>query len=390
MQQAWRAGLIPTAAQREEHAERQAAIEASSGVPRNLKIAGDVAEIRVEGVLTQKPDFFAYWYGGGNTTYEQIQQAFALAQADTGVKRVSLYVDSPGGEVSGLFDALAAIEAFSKPISVLASCACSAAYAIASVAGKIEGTNAAAQFGSIGVAATFWVFEEQVTITSTEAPDKRPDLSTEEGRAVVRKFLDDIHEVFAAAIAKGRETTVEKVNTEFGRGATLLAGEAKKRGLIDKIAKPALRAVNVTETAIASEKGPQTEPTQMNLETLKKDHPELFAAVVKEGVAQERDRVCAHLTMGEQSGDMKTAVAAIQSGDGMTQTLTAKYLAAGMNRADRSARQVETDTAGAAVDGAAAPPAAAPAAAAAAGPAKDLGDQVVEVLDRQHGKKKSA
>lgn len=43
--------------------------------------------------------------------------------------------------------------------------------------------------------------------------------------------------------------------------------------------------------------------------------------------------------MGEASGDMKTAIGAVQDGSAMTATLQAKYMAAGMNRSDVQARQ---------------------------------------------------
>lgn len=119
----------------------------------------------------------------------------------------------------------------------------------------------------------------------------------------------------------------------------------------------------------------------MNEAELRAQHPELYASVLASGVAQERDRVGAHLTMGEASGDMPTAIAAINAGTGMTATLQAKYMAAGMSRADRSARQSDSDAAGGVVGGAAPPPAAA--APAAAG---DIGDSVADELDRQLGR----
>lgn len=171
MQRAEASGLAPTAQQR---AEFQAQIEARDGAPRNMRVAGSTAEIRVEGVLTKKPDLFAMWFGGGNTTYTDIQAALALAASDPGIKDVSLFVDSPGGNVDGLFETLDALEAFAKPIKVRAIQAQSAAYAIASVAGKIEAVNPAAMFGSIGTAVSLFVDEEVVTLTNTDSPDKRP------------------------------------------------------------------------------------------------------------------------------------------------------------------------------------------------------------------------
>jgi ATP-dependent Clp protease protease subunit len=107
--------------------------------------------------------------------------------------------------------------------------------------------------------------------------------------------------------------------------------------------------------------------TAMNPSEIKNQYPEAYAAILKEGrdegvtagrkegEASERDRVTAHLTMGESSGDMKTAVAAVMDGSAMTVTMQAKYMSAAMNRRDQATRQGETDAAAAAVSGATPP-----------------------------------
>lgn len=362
---------------------------AAEGLPRNLKIAGDVAEIRVEGVLSKKPDFWSWYFGGGNTTYEQIQQALAICEADATVKRVLFHVDSPGGNVDGLFDALASIDAFSKPKSVRAAYACSAAYAIAALGGKIEATNAAVQVGSIGVAVRYVDYDgvDVIDITSTEAPDKRPDPTTEAGRATIRETLDAIHDLFADAIAHGRGQSKATVNEKFGRGAVLLAAEAKKRGMIDRIAKPALRAITPSESPeepedeepAARKQGiAQPRKTNMTEEELRAQHPELHKAVCGKVLTEERDRVGAHLAAAEASGDMKTAVAAIKSGDPMTQTMMTTHMMAGITRAKQGANQADSNAAGAVLDNAATPPANA---------GKDMGDQVADLLAAERGKK---
>lgn len=376
LEEARKSGLAPTAEQRLQFSERISA--ARDGKPRSLVVAGDVAEIRVEGVLTKDPDIFMMWFGGGNTSYRDIAAALAVADSDPTIKRAVLSIDSPGGDVDGLFDCLAAIEAFSKPLTARCSEACSAAYAIASMAKKIEATNAAATFGSIGVAARYTVFSdvEFIDITSTEAPDKRPDVTTDAGRAVIRKHLDDIHELFASAIAKGRETTVAKVNADFGRGAVMLAGDAKKRGLVDSVSQPALRAVsdrNPRSSAPAEEQ----RLSSMDKKELKDKHPKLFDEVFAEGAAHELDRVSAHLTMGKQAGDLDIAVEAITTGAPMNMTFQAKYMAAGMNRSAQSARQADDKVTQAVVDGSKP--------GTSEGP--DLGDAIVAILDQ--GKKKA-
>src|SRR5690606_11582902 len=173
----------------------------------------------------------------------------AMARTDDSIKRVVFYVDSPGGQVHGLFDTLAAIESFPKPMVSRCAYACSAAYAIPAMAGKIEAINPAVSVGSVGVVASYFVDDGVIDITSTEAPDKRPDVSTEEGQAVIRKHLDALHELFVDAIARGRthatgrEFTVDDVNANFGRGAVVLGKEAKRRGMVDMVlnARPIAR-----------------------------------------------------------------------------------------------------------------------------------------------------
>lgn len=304
-----------------------------------MAIAGDQAQVNVRGVLTATFSWLAYVFGGGNTTYADIQAALATADTDPNVKKIRMFVDSPGGAVHGLFECIAAIKATTKPIEVIASRACSAAYAIAAAAGPIRASSAASMFGSVGVVVDTYIDEKAISIASTKAPKKRPDLKTEEGRAVLREELDAIHNLFVEAIADGRGVSADNVNAEFGEGATLLAGEALKRGMIDSI---------TAKQATANSGGKSQEARSMDLQTLKAQHPDVYAAAAQEGRDQERDRVNAHLTMGEASGDMKTAITAIGDGSAMTQTLQSKYMAAGMNKADKNARQQDDAEAGAA------------------------------------------
>lgn len=112
----------------------------------------------------------------------------------------------------------------------------------------------------------------------------------------------------------------------------------------------------------------------MTKEELKAQHPELYASVHAEGVTAERDRAGAHLALGEASGDMKTAIEAVLNGTEMTQTLTAKYLAAGMRRNEQAARQTESDAAGAAVSNLGSEPA-----------AEDFGDKVAAAMKKMKG-----
>jgi ClpP class serine protease len=331
-------------------------------LPRGMSIAGSTAEIRVEGVLTKRPDFFAMFYGGGNTTYTTIRQSLDIAASNTAVKDVVMFIDSPGGQSSGLFELLDAIAGFrsgsGKKLRVRAENAQSAAYGIAAAAGNIEAIGRGATFGSVGTATAYYLDDHVIELTNTDSPDKRPDLTTDAGKAVIVKFLDQLNAEFVRAIAQGRGVDAKTVNESYGRGASMTAVEAKRLGMIDKITTTAPRAV-------PSSKGkamPGDEQT---------DNRAAIDAAVQRGVEQERDRVRAHLTMGESCGDVSIALEAIRSGAGMTLELNARYLSAGMNRSDRSKRQGESNTAEATLKGVD---------AATSPGAPDLGDQVVTAL----------
>lgn len=335
IEQAQKAGFTPSAEQQARFGNG----DVFANDNRLLTIAGSSAEISVRGVLTKAPSFLAMLFGGGNTTYPEIVSAIAAAEQNDAVSDITLAIDSPGGHFDGLFDTLAAIQAAKKPTkAVISNVGASAAFAIASQADEVVASNIAARIGSIGVVATFMVYENEISITSTEAPKKRPDVTTEEGKAMVREELDAMHEIFVDAIADGRNTSVDKVNAEFGQGATVLANEALKRGMIDAIADSPPKVVKNAKTTTANS-GNQPEANNMDLKQLQAQHPETFAAAVQQGTTQERDRVTAHLMMGESSGDMKTAASAIKEGSEMTATLQATYMTAGMNRSDVTNRQ---------------------------------------------------
>ena len=363
MHDAQAAKLFPTAEEQRQFAQSPR----SAGAGQS---GGGTFDIQVSGVLTKEPDLFAALFGGGNTAYTDIQRQLAVAQSDPGVSDVRMLVDSPGGHVDGLFDTIAAIESFSKPISVLAGDAQSAAYALAAAAGPIQATNAAATFGSIGVVQSLMVDESIVTLTNTESPDKRPDPSTEEGREVIVRNLDAVHGLLVEAISAHRNTTASAVNKDFGRGATLLAGEAKERGMIDSVARPVLRAVG--QTNATASRG--AEGKVMNAEELKAQHPALYAAVVDEGleqgVAQERERCIGHLLIGEKANALPIALKAIREGTGMTFGIQAEYMAAMATRTDTAARERDEQDAEAALGGVAQKP-----------KASDLGSQVADRVE---------
>jgi ClpP class serine protease len=232
--------------------------ETRAAKPRQFTARAGDAVIAVHGVLTQRPSLMFSLFGPGSTTYAEIVAQLDAADADPSIKRVVLDIDSPGGVVAGLFHTLDALGAARKPVVARATSAQSAAYAIAAAADKIEAVGRAAMFGSVGVAADITLYGDEISITNTDAPDKRPDLTTAEGRAVITRELDQVATIFYEAIARGRskatksKITTSAVRANYGRGSTLLADAALAAGMIDVIGSYTARTAGA---AAASSEG---------------------------------------------------------------------------------------------------------------------------------------
>ena len=337
LDQAMAAGWKPSASQEANIEARLTAL--SSGRAPSIYSAGNVAQVRIEGALTKKPDPMAWLFGSMGTSYDEIIAAFRAAENDSSVASIDVLMDSPGGQVAGLFETIAALQGFSKPRRVLASNANSAAYALASVMGPIEATSPASSFGSLGIFAQFRSSPGVITMRSTDAPKKNPDPASEDGQAEIQAYMDSLHGLFIEAIADGRGVPVATINQDFGRGASLLAAQAFEKGMIDSISKPVLKAVSKSPIHHSATHTAAKDESFMDLKTLKAQHPDLYEAVLQLGIDQEKERVTAHLDMAEQLDATSVALDAIKAGTRVDhQPTLAKYFAISRNRQDQTAR----------------------------------------------------
>jgi ClpP class serine protease len=316
----------------------KASLQADGDGSRIMPVAG---KISIKGVLTNSPNIFAMLFGGGNTTYAEIIGAIASAEADPDVSEIELMVDTMGGNFDGLFACGEAIKNTSKPITAnVIGSALSAGYWLVSQADKIVAQDKASTFGSIGVARRYNVSPDVVDVASTKAPKKRPDVSTPEGVAIVQEELDPIHAMFAGEVADGRGTTIDKVNKNFGEGATLLAEDALARGMIDSIGA----SDKQQPTGLTKE-----EDQNMDLATLKTDHVALYNEIVatataegiEKGVGQERTRVASHIALADDSGDLKTALEAIKGTEGITPAIQTAHVQATIKKLAINDRQAD-------------------------------------------------
>lgn len=319
---------------------------------RIMTKAGPYAEVSIVGTLTKNPSWLARFFGGGNTAYTEIISALNEAERDPNIREIRLSIDSPGGNTNGLVEVMDAIKSTTKPTTaIIEGQACSAAYGLASQADTISALNRGVMVGSIGVVGGARIDPDVVEVASTNAPKKRPDLTTEAGKDVMRETLDQIEKIFIEDIAAGRKTTTDKVKSDFGQGGIFLADIALKNGMIDSIEENARDNAGITFTQ---------EANTMDLKTLQAQHPGVYAEAVAIGTNAERDRVSAHLIMGDASGDMATAIKACKEGTEMTATVQATYNAAAFKKATVAARSDDDAAAAAAAAAGATPEAAAP------------------------------
>lgn len=207
---------------------------------RMSTIRDGVAVIPLIGAIYPRASMIGASTGG--TALSEVMHDVRLAERSEQVERIVMLVDSPGGVVSSLGEAADTLRASAKPITAfVAGMGASAAYWLASQAQEIV-LDRSASVGSIGVVATMSRQEgtdangrRSYEIVSSGAPMKRPDVSTEEGRAAIQAEVDATEDVFVADVAAGRRVTAERVRNEFGRGAMVSAMRAVAAGMADRI-----------------------------------------------------------------------------------------------------------------------------------------------------------
>lgn len=201
------------------------------------------AIIPIHGILTKKPEAFDDFLG--MTSYEKIQEEIEEALEDEKVEIILLDIDSPGGEVNGVFDLadfIYSARGKKRIIAIANDDAYSAAYAIASSAEKVF-VSRTSGVGSIGVIASHIDqsgFDEKqgIKYTTIFAGSRKNDLNphepiTSESLESLQKEVGRLYEMFLQLIARNRGLLIEKIrSTEAG----LYFGEkAVEIGLADGI-----------------------------------------------------------------------------------------------------------------------------------------------------------
>ena len=207
---------------------------------RGATVRDGVAALPIFGPIFPRAQSMSLSSGG--TSLDMLAADFRVGVASSAVSQILLVVDSPGGLVSGVAEFADLVRSSAKPVTAfVAGSGSSAAYWIASQASELV-VSSTALVGNIGIVVSASTQEapdqngrRAVEIVSSNAVNKRPDLATEEGRAVIRAELDRVERVFIGDVATGRKVSRDVVLQDFGRGGSLVGAAAVKAGMADRV-----------------------------------------------------------------------------------------------------------------------------------------------------------
>jgi signal peptide peptidase SppA len=234
-------------------------LQEASRSPGYAVTESGIAVLPVLGPLVARGDWLTTLLGASE--YGGVADVVSAAADDPAVRGIVLEVDSPGGEVGGVFDLVDGIRAIrqrsAKPMFAVASeAALSAAYAIASAAERIY-VSRTGEVGSIGVVAVH--LDESgadamagLKWTLIHAGARKTDGNPHEplsprATADIQADVDHLYGELVALVAANRRLGADAVRATE---AAIYRGErAVKAGLADRIGTVA-QAVADLETAL--------------------------------------------------------------------------------------------------------------------------------------------
>ena len=218
---------------------------ASRPPPRRRTAQSGTAVIAVHGILDQREGWLTLF--GLGTACTSISAALNDALNDPSIGRIVIDVDSPGGAVAGvieLADEIFAARAKKPIVAVANSLAASAAYWLASQAGRVY-VSPGGEVGSIGV---FLAHEDcsqaladaGVSITLVSAGKYKVEGNPfsaldPTAQAFMQTRVNDCYSAFTKAVARGRGVPIDAVRSGMGLGRTLGAAQAMAERMVDGV-----------------------------------------------------------------------------------------------------------------------------------------------------------
>lgn len=300
---------------------------------------GSVAVIPVTGPIFRYANLFTRISGATST--EILAQDIQAALDNPRVKAIVLNMDSPGGVASGINELAALVKAGRSKKRIVAYVggeAASAAYWIASAAHEVV-IDDIGVVGSIGAVLTVTLKPDAkdgsktYEIVSQNAPNKRPDLSSEAGRAKLGEIINSLGSVFQTKVAENLGVDADQVPAMGDHGGLRVGADAVTHGLAHRLGSleslitelnsnptpggnhPMTKTVVKTtaelhaalQAGTAAENISIAEPVQATLESF--DLTEVKAAAAQ----AERERIAA-ITQLAQPGFEAEIQAAIENG----------------------------------------------------------------------------
>lgn len=207
--------------------------------------SGMTAIVSIRGILLYDLDFPPF-----ATSSRKLAADIRALASDESVSRIVLDIASPGGVVTGIPEAAEAIfkARQRKPVAAVANpFAGSAAYWLGAMAGEFAVT-ASGDVGSLGV---FLMHMDMsgalkkagldVTFIKAKTSPHKTDGNAFEplGSDACGHFQSDVDAIgrdFIADVAKGRGLPQSKVRADFGQGRMVMARDALRAGMVDRIA----------------------------------------------------------------------------------------------------------------------------------------------------------
>jgi capsid assembly protease len=219
----------------------------AAGGKRNAAAPGSVAVIPMTGIISHRMSMMSEISGAGGGSIQSLTAQFRQALGDTNCKAIVFDVDSPGGSVEGVTELAQEIYDARKQKPITAVCnamACSAAYWLAAAASEVVCTPSG-QCGSIGV---FMMLQDVSEALKTEgisiniikagkykAEGHPSQPLSDETRAFLQSQVDSVYSMFVKAVASQRGVSQGAVREGYGQGRSLLAADAVKAGLADRV-----------------------------------------------------------------------------------------------------------------------------------------------------------
>jgi len=274
-----------------------------SNQDQGYQVDRGVAVIPISGVMGKKMNMLTQISGGAST--QLIERDINAALNDPSVNSILLHIDSPGGTVDGTQNLanIVKMAGSEKPVMAFADgVMASAAYWVGSAASEIVAASDTTQIGSIGVVTSHTDIskaEEAAGIKTTEISAgkykriaSRHSPLSEDGKAELQDQVDQLYTIFVDAVAENRGVDVETVLEDMADGRVFLAKQAKKRDMIDHIANLETTIQNMsTGVWPMTDKTVQPAAAEINLETIKANHPDIVAALMAEGAKAENERI---------------------------------------------------------------------------------------------------